>query len=84
MILEISAVYQEMNQSLIQVVIWLIKSKTKYIITFILIVIFFSGIGFILMSDTWEFGSEQSMNLAGTILSAFSGFGLLIILYQKN
>lgn len=46
--------------------------------------LFFIGIILILKSDTWPLGSTQSMNLAGTLISIFSGSGFLIEYFFIN
>lgn len=54
----------------------------KNIIIFsLLIFLFIFGIMLILKSDIWNLGDFYSMNLAGAIISIFSGIGLLIIFY---
>lgn len=47
----------------------------------VLIILFLIGIMLILKSSTWYLGSYESMHLAGTIISIFSGSGLLIKFY---
>lgn len=51
-----------------------LKKKIYLIVSFIFFII---GIIFILKSDTWDFGSIPSMNLAGSIFSIF--FGIIFI-----
>lgn len=53
--------------------------KIKHLIILaVFILLFFVGIVLILKSDTWPLGSIQSMNLAGSIISIFSGIGFFI------
>lgn len=53
--------------------------KIKHLtILVVFILLFFVGIVLILKSNTWPLGSIQSMNLAGTIISVFSGIGFFI------
>lgn len=59
--------------------------KYKHITILVVFIIFFlAGIILILKSDTWSLGSIQSMNLAGSILSIFSGIGFIIEYSHKN
>ncbi len=47
--------------------------------------LFFVGILIILKSNTWDLGSDISMNISGSILSIFSAIGFLTELYfNKN
>ena len=53
--------------------------KVKHLtILAVFILLFFVGILLILKSNTWNLGSIQSMNLAGSIISIFSGIGFFI------
>jgi len=53
--------------------------KNKHSIILVVFILFFlTGIVLILKSDTWALGSAQSMNLAGTLISIFSGLCFLI------
>jgi hypothetical protein len=64
------------------VVVRLNENIYKDIITLsILICLFLIGMLLILKSNTWDLGSVESMNLAGSIISILSGFGLLIKFY---
>jgi hypothetical protein len=59
--------------------------KYKHITILVVFIIFFlAGIILILKSDTWSLGSIQSMNLAGSIISIFSGIGFIIEYSYKN
>ncbi|MBA4687963.1 MAG: hypothetical protein H2184_12475 [Candidatus Galacturonibacter soehngenii] len=59
--------------------------KYKHIgILVIFLLLFFSGILLILKSVTWNLGSEVSMNLAGSIISIFSGMVFIIEFLKKN
>jgi hypothetical protein len=60
------------------------KFVTEYIILAILIFLFLFGITLILKSDSWNMGSIESMNLAGSIISILSGIGLLIKLNKSK
>lgn len=56
--------------------------KNKHVkhltILVVFILMFFVGIVLILKSSSWNLGSIQSMNLAGSIISIFSGIGFFI------
>jgi len=59
--------------------------KNKHLIILVIFILLFSfGIILILKSDTWPLGSVKSMNLAGSIISIFSGIGILMELFQKK
>ncbi|KAB1439702.1 hypothetical protein [Candidatus Galacturonibacter soehngenii] len=59
--------------------------KYKHIgILVIFLLLFFSGILLILKSVMWNLGSEVSMNLAGSIISIFSGMVFIIEFLKKN
>lgn len=44
-------------------------------------ILFLIGILIILKSNSWGMGSIESMNLAGSIITIFSGMGFLCELY---
>ena len=44
-------------------------------------ILFLIGILIILKSNSWDMGSIESMNLAGSIMAIFSGMGLLCEFY---
>lgn len=58
--------------------------KIKYVLLGIFSILFILGIVIILKSDSWNLGSIESMNLAGTIISIFSGIGILCELYLNK
>lgn len=51
----------------------ILKTYKKNVILLISLILFFTGLFIIVRSDMWGWGSETSMNLAGAILSIFSG-----------
>jgi hypothetical protein len=53
----------------------------KKIMLVVFALLFFFGIVMILKSNSWGWGSYESMNLAGGILAVMSGIGFLCELY---
>ncbi len=58
------------------------KNYKDSVFLFISLVLFFTGLFVIVRSDMWGLGSETSMNLAGSILSVFSGLLFLLLFFK--